>query len=369
MADSSNTGRNFLLTGALLGIGAAAAGGYIYSSDPIQKIDTNMAGGKTPSLTQEAEQIKADALKVRVVADVAPEGAIIPRFGAKNGGAPRFTPLFFAPKLWRVADKGRDDVRDLLHPNSESVYGSVPNTEFFKYGLESIIGDPDALEQDQDGDGFSNGEELAAGTNPSDSASMPPFMSEDGVKMVAIGRKSVAHTLSLGSMFPYTGEIDISIFQGKGASRNPVRHDQVKNMQEGGTFGLNKDDDKAGPLNKSRFKILSTSGADDTGKFIEIEDSFAKVPEQRTFKLRPGSKDDQMHVVEDVTVSFRLTAGPNKDQELPTPVQLGDTFTVPGFPDVSCTLVKASPKDVRIKIGEKEIRVQNGKNSPNKETK
>ena len=47
MADSPNTARNFILVGALLGIGAAAAGAYIMNSEEIQQIDTRVEGGKS----------------------------------------------------------------------------------------------------------------------------------------------------------------------------------------------------------------------------------------------------------------------------------------------------------------------------------
>lgn len=369
MADSSNTGRNFLLVGALLGIGAAAAGAYIQSSQKVAEIDTNMRSGKAPSLVQEAEQLKTDALAARLIADVAPQDARVPRHDAKSGYVPRYTPIFFAPKLWQVPGRDKSEVVDLLNPKSPDLYDAVPNSEFFKYGLEHLIGEPDALEQDQDGDGFTNGEEFAAGTNPADSTSMPPFAGNDSVKMIVTSRKAETHTLSLSSMFPFTGEIDISVFRGKGSSRDPMRVDQAKGLSEGAVFGLNQAEAKPGSFAKDRFKIVSTKGEDATSKFIEVEDTYSKVPEQRVFKLRPGSKDDQMHAVDDITVTFRMTAGAEKDKELKAPVQLGETFEVPGFPGVTCTLVKATAKDVRVKVGENEFRVQNEKKTTNKDAK
>lgn len=369
MADSSNTGRNFLLIGALLGIGAAAAGVYINSSSPVYPIDTSVSSSKKPAaLTEEARRLTENALTVRTLADVAPQGAVVPRLAAKDGAEPRYTPLFFAPKLWLIASGVKGDVRDLLDPKSQSLHQDVPNTEFFKYGLDASLGDADALDQDHDGDGFTTGEEFAAGTNPADKASMPPFAGENGVKMVATERKADSYSLALDSMFPYTGEVNISIFEGKGASRNPMRLDQAKTLQEGSTFGLGKDA-APGPMNKDRFKVVSTKGEENGSKFIEIEDTYAKVPSQRVFKLRPGSKDDQMHAIDDVVVNFRMTAGPDKDKTLKTPVQLGETFEVPGFPGVTCTVVKATSRDVRVMIGESEFRIPFEKKSANKETK
>lgn len=364
MADSSNTGRNFLIIGALLGIAAAGAGVYVLNSAPTPDIDPTMGSGKQASLTDEAVQLKDDALAVRTVTDVAPKDAVIPRVSSKTGTEPRYTPIFFAPKLWQIHTQDKSDVRDLLNPKSERVHSTVDNTEFFKYGIEQVIGDDDALEQDQDGDGFTNGEEFAAGSNPADSASMPPFAGEDSVKMVVCGRKAEAHTLSLSSMFPYTGEIDISVFRGKGSGRETMRINQAKGLAEGATFGLTADA-KSGPNAANRFKVVSTKGEDSVGKYIEIEDSYAKVPSQRVFKLRPGSKDDQMHAVDDITVNFRMIAGAEKDKELSSPIQLGETFDVPGFAGVTCTLVKATAKDIRVKVGDKEIKVQNEKKTAN----
>lgn len=357
MADSSNTGSKFLIVGAVLGIGAAAAGYFATQSCNPEPINTRMSGGKLPDLTQKAEALKTDALAERALVDVAPQDAVVPNLAAEGGSVPRYTPLFFAPKLWHVTSDGKSEVRDLLNPKSESVYASVPNEVFFKYGLEHLIGAVDALEQDEDGDGFTNGEELAAGTHPADRKHFPGFADGAEVKMVAVARKASSYTLSLGSMFPHTGEIDISVFRGKGASRETTRMDQARGLQEGAVFGLNRAEAKPGAFANDRFKILSTKGEDAAGKFIEVEDSFSKVSAQRVFKLHAGSKDEQMHAVDDITVTFRMTAGAEKDKELPAPVQLGETFQVPGFPGVSCTLVKATPKDIRVMVGDKEFKV------------
>lgn len=345
MADSPNTARNFILVGALLGIGAAAAGAYIMNSEEIQQIDTRVEGGKSSDLTREAISLHDNALAARSLADVAPADAVVPRLAAKDGAEPRYTPLFFAPKLWEVTDNTGRSVRDLLQPKSQSVHASVPNTEFFKYGMEGIIGNPDALELDSDGDGFTNGEEFAAGTNPMDSKSMPPFATEDSVKMVWTRVNDDKHTLILGSSFPYTGEISISVHDWNNGAMKQSRSEKW-DIKEGDTFGLSSSAD-SGSLSKSRFKVTA-QGEDANGKYLEIEDSYAKVEADKKFKLYPGAS--KKRDVSDISVVFRMTAGEGKDKPIKEPVQLGEEFAVPGFAGVKCTLSKATAKNVVVSV-------------------
>lgn len=375
MADSSNTARNILLIGALLGVGAAAAGVYISSSEKVEPIHARVdSSGKTPALTQQAVQLKENAFAPRQVADVAPQGAVVPRLAAKDGAEPRYTPLFFAPKLWRVSEGAAAGVRDLLSPKAPNLHGSVPNTEFFKYGLENLLGQADALEQDSDGDGFSNGEEFAAGTNPNDRASMPAFASNDGVKMLFSRFAEEKHSLVLGSSYPFTGEIDISIHDWVGNAMKPARTSQRKGLKVGDTFGFGENA-APGPDSSGRFKVVA-EGAEGDKKYIEIEDTYTKLGSAKSFKIFPGTKEGARGDVSDVTVHLRMTAGPQKSEEpikdadgkAARKFQLGETFDVPGFPNVKCTIETASKNSVSIKIDGKEpaIIVKKAPNSAKK---
>jgi hypothetical protein len=58
------------------------------------------------------------------------------------------------------------DEKTMLHP-------PVPNSWFAKYNLDIL--DPDILNEDPDGDGFSNLEEFLAGTDPTDKNSHPAY--------------------------------------------------------------------------------------------------------------------------------------------------------------------------------------------------
>ena len=126
MAESSHSGRNFLLSGIVLGLGAAAAGVWLLSQDSLESLPTRMGGNgeKGADLTSEAARQKQDALAPRRMVDVAPplEEAYVPRVAAQGGKIPRYTPLFFAPMLWQVADDAqkKNIVVDLLSEDSET---------------------------------------------------------------------------------------------------------------------------------------------------------------------------------------------------------------------------------------------------------
>ena len=347
MADSSNTARNFILTGVLLGVGAAAAGVYVMKTTEIPQINTHIASSdKTPSLTRNAVALKNDALAKRELADIAPEGAVIPRLNNQGVvvNSPRYTPLFFAPKLWEVtAANGKKDVRDLLSPASKPVYAGVANTDFFKYGMEELLGRADALDQDTDGDGFTNREEFAAKTNPNDKASMPPFASEDDAKMVCADVQSRKHTLILDSSYAFQTTININVHDGAGpAALQTPRKLKWDSLQQDSTFGLSNSADEKDSLSPARFKIVECGTDSSKGKYIEVEDTYTKVEAEKRFRLYPGSKGG--HEINDVTAELVMTAGAQKGSPLPRRVQLNETFDVPGFAGVQCTLTKASPR-------------------------
>ena len=364
MADSSTTGRNFIIAGVVLGLGAAAAGFYVSSSYDKQAINTAMRGeGKVAALAQKVKETYAEATRDTVVTDVAPEGAWIARAKAPEGKEPRYTPIFFAPNLWLVSEGiGKASMRDLLamedpeKPNPAGrVHREVPNEWFFRYGLDGIMGNADALELDSDDDGFTNGEEFAAGTDPSDATKHPAFVVGDAAKMVCVKRHTESHTIELSSMSDLSApSIVINIYKGalKGtASLSTLpRIAQAKDKKVDDAFGLS---DAAGnsALAKDRFKI---SAVTDDG--IEVEDTRARTEEGRKFTLAKGAKNAR--AIRDVEVTLRVTAGADKGKEIDHAVQVGETFSIPGFPGTECTLISAGGKDdIRVKVGEKEVRI------------
>lgn len=368
----SSIGKNFIVAGAVLGIGAAAAGFYILSSQQNETIDTNIRGeGSVASYSAKVKAVYDDAVRDVVIADVAPANTWVARDKARgadgklvktaDGKVPRYTPLFFAPKLWLV-DNGTEtpEMVDLLvienpeKPDVKSrVHSEVPNDWFFFYGLDDIIGARDALNLDSDGDGFTNAEEFASKTDPSDKTSHPSFIVGDSAKIVCTARHTSSHTIELSTMSDFSNpaapSIYISLYEGKTTSGQPRK----EKKKVGDTFGFS---DAAGKgLNaKDRFKILSV-GKDAQGDYVEIEDTFVAIEENKKFSLHMGSSN--AHRINDSEATLLLTAGSEKGKELDHNIQLGESFSVPGFPGVTCTLVQNKKTDIRIKSGEQEIKI------------
>ncbi len=361
MADSSNTGRNFLLVGIVLGVGAAAAGVYVLNTPEPESLDvTHIVSDseKAAALTQEASQMKENALTERRLVDAAPplEVAFIPRDKAKGKKVPRYTPLFFAPDIWQVPDAAqkKNVAVDLLAADSKPIHtailpdGSskpVPNGWFYSYGLESSICAADALQQDPDSDGFTNSEEFIAGSDPSDASSMPPFVVGSTVKIETVGDKHVqtfSLELSTASYFD-ENTANISVF-----SENGQRVLQHKELKAGDHFGLG--DATSGPMDKNRFtleKIDKSTDQDGIATyFVHLNDAYTALNDSKQFDLKAGSRN--RHVVRDTSVKIRVIAGPEKGKELT--VQLGQQFAVPGFKDTSCVVTDAGKKKTQVKV-------------------
>lgn len=363
MADSSASGKNFIITGVVLGLAAAAAGYYV-SSQEKPSVSLSVSGkSNVAKYAQDAKALYDAATKRDLVADVAPSGAWVARDkvgGKKVEGhkVPRYAPIFFAPKLYLVSvSPNKAEVRDLMgieDPEKPDVAGrlhkEVPNDWFFRYGLDNVIGDGDVLSQDPDGDGFTNLEEFKAGTDPSDANSYPAFAgADDSVKMVVKSRKAYKYMLSC-SMFTYTPDDFVITVRAENAS-------DVRNtgMKEGAEFGLTLGEG-SDRESKKRFKVVSIKGSDDKGPFADIEDTYTKNEAARKFIIRPGSKAENMHELVDTEVTFVLTAGSKKGTEVPG-IQVGQSFAVPGFEGTECTLVEAKRGNVVVKVGEKTFKV------------
>lgn len=364
MANSSDTGRNFLLAGLVLGLGAAAAGIYVLNSPEPESLAVDMenSNSKGAALTQEASRMKQDALTPRRLVDVAPplEEAFIPRDKVEGKKIPRYMPLFFAPTIWQVPDPAhkKNLAVDLLADGSRPLHSipasgagakptDVPNGWFYMYGLEDSLCMADALQQDPDGDGFSNEEEFVAATDPSNADSMPPFVTGDTLKLVTVGEKKVStHCMELSSTsFFDENTVTIYIYIGNSNSNNRIATHKKK---PGETFGLGEA--ASGPLAKDRFTIEKIDKKPDksgnTTNFVHVKDAYTELSSAKEFDLMTGSKN--RHTVRDVELTFRVTAGPEKGKELT--VQLGQQFDVPGFKDTHCVVTDVGKRKEQPKV-------------------
>lgn len=81
--------------------------------------------------------------------------------------------IFVARKYIVKEENGILTLVDVLEPGSPDLYPGVPNTWFTKFDLPIL--ETNVLDQDQDGDKFTNREEFEGKTDPIDPQSHPPF--------------------------------------------------------------------------------------------------------------------------------------------------------------------------------------------------
>lgn len=334
MADQSNTGRNILIVGALLGIAAAGIGAYVMSTAKATAPETQVQSGKSDtSLTAQAEKVKADLKSDRTITDAAPEGATI-------NGKPRMAPLFYSTELWQVTldDQQKNSVTDIYDAASQNIHGDVPNTWFITEGIADALGRADGLELDSDKDGFSNGEEFKAGTKPADPKSYPALVQVNAtpkleVKKVEVAKAFITYPAILEDN---PSEVEIRVFNNE-ADMNPTYKTKVK---VGGTFDL-KEGDKTGRFTLVGFdkKNFDVGGTPMEEKVIKVHDNVTASPE-KDFVIRAGKSTtpakDRLsakgHHISDTTVVFRVTGGPAAGQKGKDEVraQLNGSFEIPG---------------------------------------
>lgn len=345
MADQSNAGRNALIVGVVLGLAGAGLGVYTMMENKVERtVAAITSDTRADSLAAEAEQLLAEKERNRTIVDVAPEGAQV-------NGKPRFTPLFFSPELWEVSldDQKKNTVIDIYDPTAENLHGQVPNTWFISNGIADALGRADGLELDSDGDGFTNREEFAARTSPSDPTSLPPLVKAGAPPKLEVVRVENANaTITVDSMLAYDAnptEAGIRVYA-RVADSQPIVKCSVK---PGGTFGL------GGKSNPKRFTVLGfekasfTDGAGNTNQesVLRVRDNVTVSGEKefiiRAGRPRPKDKDQgtpnaKGRTIRDTTVTLRVTAGPMAGKPEGTfQVPYKGTFKVPGS-DISCVL-------------------------------
>lgn len=348
MADQSNAGKHILITGVALGVVAIGLGIYsMVSLKPEQPLtDVSAKSAKADALAAEAVAVKEALLGNHDVVDIAPQGAEI-------NGKPRFTPIFFAPELWQVAydDKKKNVIMDVYDPTAPCIHKDVPNAWFIKNGIAEALGRSDGLEMDSDNDGFSNYEEYLARTNPADASSLPPLVQANKtpkLEVVKVEKASAVITVDSSLAVEATPPADagIKIFARVGDTQ-PIHKATVK---PGDPFGL-------APGDKSeRFTVIGFVKADFANSAGDMESEMcmkvrdnATVAGEKEFVIRPGrpragGKDQgtpnaKGRVINDTTVTLRVTAGPAAGKPEGTfKVPEKGSFTVPGSKGITCKL-------------------------------
>ena len=91
--------------------------------------------------------------------------------------------LYVSRKFVARDSNGRKMLIDPFDPQSPPLHAPVPNAWFLEHGLEDQILDADVLQQDPDGDGFTNLDEYLGKTDPQDPASHPSYLTKLRLKL------------------------------------------------------------------------------------------------------------------------------------------------------------------------------------------
>lgn len=337
MADNSNSGKQALIIGAVLGIAAAAYGGYVMSSSKVVRPSTSVSVSKTDEkLTAEAQALRDSLKQERTVKDCAPEGALI-------NGKPRMAPLFFSTELWQITldNAKKNTIIDIYDPKAANIHGDVPNSWFLSNGLADVLGDPAALSLDSDSDGFTNAEEFASKTKPADVASYPNLVQQSGAPKLVADKVETAHAfLMVDNMFasdPKPETVGIRVY----ATAKDTTPLVKVTLKPGDSFGLTA----KGP--KTRFTVVGFekkdfpdfTGAMASENVVRIRDNETAAA-QKEFVVRAGKStspkekgtpNEKGHKINDTTVTLRVTAGSALGKpEGTVKVQLNATFDIPG---------------------------------------
>lgn len=337
MAEHSNAGKQALIIGAVLGIAAAAYGGYFMSTAEIAVPATSVQGSnKGSDMAAEAVALRDSVKQDRTVKDCAPDGALI-------NGQPRMAPLFFSTELWQISidSAKKNTVIDIYDPKADNIHGDVPNGWFLSNGLSDVLGRSDALSLDSDSDGFTNADEFAAKTKPTDAGSYPNLVQQSGTPRLEVVKVETARAyMAVDNMFasdPKPATVGVRIFA-KSSDTTPICK---KVLKPGESFGLTKD----GP--QTRFTVVGFekkdfpdfTGAMSPENVVRIRDNETASAEKEfvvragksTSPKEKGTPNEKGHQINDTTATLRVTAGSALGKPEGTfKVQLYSTFDVPG---------------------------------------
>lgn len=346
MADHSQSARNILIVGVVLGLAAGGLGAYSMVSGKIDRPATelNAPPAKEDALVAASGELMKALARNHSLADVAPEGVVV-------NGKPRFTPIFYSPDLWQVAidEQKKNIVMDVLDPSSPNIHGDVPNAWFVANGLLDDLGKSDALTLDSDGDGFTNFEEFSARTNPSDSASFPPLVAAGRTPKLEVTKvlrdSFIIQVDSNLATDPNPVAVTVKLFR----TYNDTRpFETKKGLKAGDPFGVGKDDSRFTVVGFVRETYSDSTGASNEESAVKLRDNVTIAGEKefvvRAGSIRSGVKDrgtrnEKGHRINDSAAELRVTAGPAAGKPNGTvTVAEGGEFKVPGAEDIVCKL-------------------------------
>lgn len=340
MAEQSNPGMKVIATGVVLGILAAALGGYTIYTGKVTDVDTSITSGKSDSsLTAQADKVKETLKRDLSIVDTAPDGATV-------NGAPRLAPLFFPTELWQITLDATKEVTvvDIYDPAAPSIHGDIPNTWFIANNIAGDLGRSDGRVLDSDEDGFTNAEEFAAKTCPSAANSYPDLVQISGTnpKLEVVKISKAEALITTDTMFADASQkpssVNIRIYRNR-AEFTPVHRVTVK---PGENFGLAKDD-QSGRFTVVRFdtrEFPDYGGNMVKENVVVIRDNETAAAEKE-FILRAGKTPDKHkdlntpnvkgRLISDKTAILRVTAGSAFGKpEGQFPVQIEGSFVIPG---------------------------------------
>lgn len=337
MAEHSNPGKQALIIGAVLGVAAAAYGGYFMSTAETVPPATSVNGSsKGNDMAAEAVALRDSVKQDRIVKDCAPEGALI-------NGSPRMAPLFFSTELWQISvdSAKKNTVIDIYDPKADNIHGEVPNGWFLANGLGDVLGRSDALALDSDSDGFTNGDEYAAKTNPTDAKSYPNLVQQSGTPRLEVVKVETARAfIAVDNMFATDAKptsVGVRVFS-KVTDTTPI---SKKTLKPGESFGLTKDG------SQTRFTVVGFekkdfpdfTGAMAPENVVRIRDNETASAEKEfvvragksTSPKEKGTPNEKGRQINDTTATLRVNAGSALGKPEGTfKVQLYSSFEIPG---------------------------------------
>lgn len=220
--------------------------------------------------------------------------------------------IFVGPNL--VNRKGETTAIDIY--NSAPIHGDIPNTWFLENGLFEDFVMSNALELDNDNDGFTNLEEYQAGTLPNSASSIPDLSS----------KLSLADIKLTGYSLAYSSEADPIEFRAE-LNGNVLWKKEIK---VGDVFGEKPDVDRF-ELTKIEPRVIKESET----KVAFVTDLKSGKNEQ-VYEIPYGKRNAQMIIDKSATLNISAGSKPGDFR-----VEEGKSFTIPGDASKTTFLVQS----------------------------